>query len=221
MPTPTSPPPSRTIALLPSRGRRWWHLLLGAGLIASSGGTALAYSHASGEASPAVPTAPAPTPVPSGGLREQVLMLLDPSQGPLREEQWRQLGPQAVPVLRSLVVDPSVPSTRRARAMASLALIDPPQGAPSIQEVLEDPRAPADVRASAAGALARCLGTEAIRPLAARLMDREDPVREAVALALGRLGGQQARQALEERLPIEERPLVREALQRGLSLAEP
>ncbi|MFY2559835.1 HEAT repeat domain-containing protein [Corallococcus terminator] len=221
MPTPTSPPPRHTLAPLPSRGRHWWHLLLGAGVLASSGGTALAYSHASGEPPPSMSTAPAPTPVPSGDLREQVLTLLDPSQGPLREEPWRRLGPQAVTVLRSLVVDPSVPSSRRARAMASLALIDPPQGAPSIQEVLEDPRAPADVRASAAGALAHCLGTEAIRPLAARLVDREDPVREAVALALGRLGGQQARQALEERLPLEERPLVREALQRGLSLAEP
>src|SRR5215217_112436 len=219
MPTPTSPPPRDTVAPLPSRGRQWWHLLLGAGLLASSGSTALAYSHASGEPPSAVPSAPVPA--APGDLREQVLTLLDAAQGPLREEQWRQLGPQAVPVLRSLVVDGPAPSSRRERAMASLALIDPPQGAPSIQEVLEDPRAPAEVRASAAGALARCLGTEAIRPLSARLVDREDPVREAVALALGRLGGQQARQALEERLPLEERPLVREALQRGLSLAEP
>lgn len=216
MPTPTSPPPRPPVAPLPSRGRQWRHLLLGAGLLASSGGTALAYSHASGEPPPAVPSAP----VPSGDLREQVLTLLDAAQAPLREEQWRRLGPQAVPVLRSLVVDGTASALRRERAIASLALIDP-QGAPSIQEVLEDPGAPADVRASAAGALARCLGTEAIRPLTARLVDREDPVREAVALALGRLGGQQARQALEERLPLEERPLVREALQRGLSLAEP
>ncbi|NVJ22722.1 MULTISPECIES: HEAT repeat domain-containing protein [Myxococcus] len=218
MTTPTSPPPRHPYAPLPSRGRQWWHLLLGAGLLASSGSTALAYSHGSGESPSSTPSAPAP--VPPVDLREQVLTLLDASQGPLREEQWRRLGPQAVPVLRSLVVDGAVPASRRERAMASLALLDP-QGAPAIQGVLEDPRAPADVRASAAGALARCLGTEAIRPLAARLVDREDPVREAVALALGRLGGQQARQALEERIPLEERPLVREALQRGLSLAEP
>ncbi|MFP2931980.1 HEAT repeat domain-containing protein [Pyxidicoccus sp. 3LG] len=72
-----------------------------------------------------------------------------------------------------------------------------------------------------AAALGRSLGFDAIPTSSARLADREERVREAVAVALGRLGGQQARQALEERLPLEEQPLVREALQRGLTLAEP
>ncbi|MCP3062510.1 HEAT repeat domain-containing protein [Myxococcus sp. K38C18041901] len=209
MSTPTSPPPSAHTSRS-SRGRRWRALVLGAGLLATSAGSALAYSRGAGE--------PSPSATPPRDLRAQVESLLDASQG---DEQLRRLGPQAVPVLSSLVMDGSAPSTRRARAVASLALVDPTQSAHSIQEVLEDARAPADVRASAAGALARCLGIDAIPSLSARLTDQEDPVREAVALALGRLGGQQVRQALEERLPLEERPLVREALQRGLSLAEP
>ncbi|SEU31737.1 HEAT repeat-containing protein [Myxococcus fulvus] len=212
MSTPTSPPPSAFVTRA-SRGRRWRALVLGTGLLATSAGSALAYSRGAGE--------PPPTATPPRDLRAQVESLLDASQGTPRDEQLRRLGPQAVPVLSSLVMDGSAPSTRRARAVASLALVDPTQSAHSIQEVLEDARAPADVRASAAGALARCLGIDAIPPLSARLTDQEEPVREAVALALGRLGGQQVRQALEERLPLEERPLVREALQRGLSLAEP
>ncbi|WP_338866880.1 HEAT repeat domain-containing protein [Myxococcus stipitatus] len=160
--------------------------------------------------------------VSPGDLRTQVLALLDASsQGPIREEQWQRLGAQALPVLNALVMDNSVGPSRRSRAIASLALVDPTQGARSIQEVLDDTRAPADVRASAAQALAQCMGVEAIGILAPRLSDHEDPVREAVALTLGRLGGQQARQVLEERLPVEERPLVREALQRGLTLTEP
>ena len=99
--------------------------------------------------------------------------------------------------------------------------MEPACGTGSIREVLEDARAPADARASAASALGRCLGLEAIPTLITRLEDREVRVREAVAVALGRLGGQQARQALEDRLPMEEQPLVREALQRGLTLVEP
>ncbi|NPC86819.1 HEAT repeat domain-containing protein, partial [Pyxidicoccus fallax] len=160
-------------------------------------------------------------PTSAGDVRARVLALLEASQGGLREDAWRRLGPQAVPVLTSLAVDSSLPIARRALAMTSLSLVDPAQGAQSIREVLEDARAPADVRANAATALGRSLGLEAIPTLISRLEDREDSVREAVAVALGRLGGQQARQALEDRLPVEERPLVREALQRGLTLVEP
>ncbi|WP_342381463.1 HEAT repeat domain-containing protein [Myxococcus stipitatus] len=163
----------------------------------------------------------APLPSTPGDLRAQVLALLDAAQGPIREEQWRRLGTQAVPILTAVATDNAGAPSRRSRALASLALVDPTQGAHSIQEVLDDTHAPADVRVSAAQALAQCMGVEAIGLLAPRLADREDPVREAVALTLGRLGGQQARQVLEERLPVEERPLVREALQRGLTLAEP
>ncbi|QSQ16172.1 HEAT repeat domain-containing protein [Myxococcus landrumensis] len=211
----TPPPTSRAIGPRTSSRRGWCLLALGAGLVTSTGGSALALSRTSNE--PPAATLPAS---PSE-LRAQVLALLDASQGPVREEQWRRLGTQAVPVLSALAMDNSVVPSRRSRAIASLALVDPTQGARSIQEVLDDTHAPVDVRVSAAEALAQCMGVEAIGLLAARLADREAPVREAVALTLGRLGGQQARQVLEERLPVEERPLVREALQRGLTLAEP
>lgn len=119
----------------------------------------------------------------------------------------------------SATVEPP-PSTSGAGALPSGA-VDPACGTDSLREVLEDSRAPADVRANAATALGRCKGLDAIPTLLTRLQDREDRVREAVAVTLGRLGGQQVRQALEERLPLEERPLVREALQRGLTLVEP
>ncbi|WP_240360529.1 HEAT repeat domain-containing protein [Pyxidicoccus caerfyrddinensis] len=167
------------------------------------------------------PSAPGTDALPSNELRARVLALLDASQEGAREEAWRRLGPDAVPVLTALAVDRATPIARRALALTSLAVVDPAGGAGSIREVLEDARAPADVRASAAVALGRCLGLDAIPPLLNRLQDREDRVREAVAVTLGRLGGQQVRQALEDRLPLEEQPLVREALQRGLTLVEP
>ncbi|MFP2964006.1 HEAT repeat domain-containing protein [Myxococcus sp. 1LA] len=192
-------------------------MVLGAVLLAGSGG--LARMSTSANAEPSLASS-APTPV--GDVQAQVVALLDATRtGAPAEEAWRRLGPGAVPVLSALVVDPSAPASRRTIAVSSLALVDPSGGAASIREVLEDAKAPAEVRASAAGALGRCLGRDAIPTLISRLPDPEFQVREAVAVALGRLGGQQARQALEDRLPVEERPLVREALQRGLTLVEP
>ncbi|MCP3142427.1 HEAT repeat domain-containing protein [Pyxidicoccus xibeiensis] len=188
--------------------------MVGAVLLAGSSGVAVAHTRFAVESPPA-------SPAPSGDLRARVLDLLARSSGGAREEAWRRLGPEAVPVLTALAVDRATPTAQRALALTSLALVDPTCGAGSIREVLEDARAPADVRASAAAALARCLGLEAIPTLITRLKDREDRVREAVAVSLGRLGGQQARQALEDQLPMEEQPLVREALQRGLTLVEP
>jgi hypothetical protein len=188
MPT-TTPLPPRSGAVPPpatsSWRRRGWLGLLSAALLTSSGGAT---------------RASAATPASGEDVRERVMALLDASQGYPREETWRPLGPDAVPVLTSLVSDGAAPSTRRSQAMVSLALVDPAGGAGSIRQVLEDSRIPT---------------------LLTRLEDREAPVREAVAVALGRLGGQQVRQALEDRLPLEEQPLVREALQRGLSLLEP
>lgn len=164
---------------------RWWPAVLGVTLLAGTGGLARMNTRAPAEPPAA---APAQATAPSGDLRARVLELLEASRGGFREEAWRQLGPEALPVLSA---------------------------------VLSDARAPAGVRASAASALGRHLGLEAIPTLISRLEDREDAVREAAAVALGRLGGQQARQALEDRLPLEEQPLVREALQRGLTLVEP
>ncbi len=215
----TSLPPRS--GAVPSRDRswsrgRWMPGVLASVLLAGSGVMARMNTRGTVEPPPAAEPAPG-----AESLRARVMELLDASQGGPRDEAWRQLGPEAVPVLTSLAVDRTAPVARRAQALTSLALVDPACGAGSIREVLEDSHAPADVRASAAAALARCQGLEAIPTLLTRLQDREDRVREAVAVTLGRLGGQQVRQALEDRLPLEERPLVREALQRGLTLVEP
>ncbi|MCP3101228.1 HEAT repeat domain-containing protein [Myxococcus sp. K15C18031901] len=218
MTTPTFPTLPGSAASPPRAKRgRWWTVALGLGLaVGPAGVSAAAYRQTMVDPSAGSSAQSAP----SGDLQARVLALLDAPGAP-EEESWRRLGPQAIPVLSALVVDGSAPASRRTRAVAPLALLDPSLGANPLQEVLADVHAPAEVRVSAAQSLGRCLGIGAIPVLTPRLMDQEDQVREAVAVALGRLGGQQARLALEERLPVEERPLVREALQRGLSLAEP
>ncbi|WP_426751442.1 HEAT repeat domain-containing protein [Myxococcus sp. Y35] len=211
--------PSRpgTVPSRSSRCQAWQPMVLGGVLLVASGSMARFIVPATPE-----PSHASSAPTPGGDVQAQVMALLDATRtGAQPEEAWRRLGPAAAPVLSALVVDPSVPAERRKLAVTSLALVDPAGGAAPIRKVLEDAKAPAEVRASAAGALGRCLGLDAIPPLISRLQDPETQVREAVAVALGRLGGKEARQALEDRLPLEERALVREALQRGLTLVEP
>ncbi|TSC31562.1 HEAT repeat domain-containing protein [Corallococcus sp. Z5C101001] len=169
-------------------------------------------------ARPAASATP-PSAVP-GALRAEALGLLAlPTVA--SEAAWHRLGPEVVPVLAALAEDPSVSDAQRMRAVTALAWVEFPQAGQTLQAMLEDPHRPSDVRSQAAAALGQCLGFEAVKTLRARLEDRDLRIREAVAQALGRLGGQQVREVLEERLPLEDVPQVREALQQGLTLAEP
>ncbi|RKG69789.1 HEAT repeat domain-containing protein [Corallococcus sp. CA054B] len=161
-----------------------------------------------------------PAAVVPGPLRTEALGLLSqPTVAP--EAAWRRFGPEVVPVLAALAEDTSVPDAQRMRAVTALARVESPEAGQTLQAMLEDPHRPSDVRSQAAAALSQRLGFEAVKTLQARLVDRDLRLREAVAQALGRLGGQRVREVLEERLPLEDIPQVREALQQGLTLAEP
>jgi HEAT repeat protein len=124
-------------------------------------------------------------------------------------------------VLEELASNPKLPASQRARAVTSMAAVDHPQAGEHLRALLEDTNTEPPLRASAATALSLRAGTEAIPTLLPYLQDRNGQVRMAVARALGRLGGPQVQQALEERIPSEEEPLVREALQQGLTFLEP
>lgn len=174
------------------------------------------------QAAQAEPSAPTAAPTPAPRLRSEVTSLLArPDAFPPYEDDWRPLGPAALGVLEELASDPKAPSPQRARAVTSMAAVDHPQASERLRGLLQDPRAQPPLRASAATALGLRVGTEAVSTLLPLLEDREADVRAAVARALGRLGGTQVQQALEERLPLEEAPLVREAIQQGLTFVEP
>jgi HEAT repeat protein len=97
----------------------------------------------------------------------------------------------------------------------------PDEAADKLRAVLEDRHGQSPLRASAATAFSLRVGTDAVPTLLPLLQDRDEQVRIAAARALGRLGGAQAQQALEEAIPTEESALVREALQQGLTFIEP
>ena len=153
--------------------------------------------------------------------RERILGLLDGSETPPREADWAALGPGALPELLALVRDPEVSALRRTRAVASLAVVTHPDASRQLTELLQAPGLPPPVRAAAVLSLQRRAGLAALPALAPLLQDGDAQVRSTTARALGRMGGQEARRALEERLSTEEQAEVREALQQGLSDVEP
>jgi hypothetical protein len=53
------------------------------------------------------------------------------------------------------------------------------------------------------------------------LQDPRDALRAGAARGLGQAGGDDARKALEDRLELEETPVVREEIQRTLTLMQP
>ena len=60
-------------------------------------------------------------------VRAQVESYLDSIDAPVRPEQWRALGPDAAPVLEAIAQDPKKLPTRRARALAALAVVGSPR----------------------------------------------------------------------------------------------
>ncbi|WP_224361988.1 HEAT repeat domain-containing protein [Hyalangium versicolor] len=184
---------------------------------------ALLFGHGSLlQAAPAEPPSQTQASAPSPELRAAVVSLLErPDVFPPYEARWRPLGPAAFGVLDDLASNPNAPSPQRIRAVTSMAAVDHPQSAGHLRTMLEDSHLQSPLRASAATALSLRAGSEAVPALLPFLQDRDGLVRVAVARALGRLGGPQAQQALEERIPSEEDPAVREVLQQALSFVEP
>jgi hypothetical protein len=160
--------------------------------------------------------------LPSPALRSEVVSLLErPDAFPPYETRWKPLGPAALGVLEELALNPNAPPPQRSRAVTSMAAVDHPQATERLRTLLGDTRTQPSLRASAATALGLRSGLEAISTLLPFLQDPDEQVRGSVARALGRLGGAEVRQALEERLSLEQEPLVREALQQGLTFTEP
>lgn len=154
-------------------------------------------------------------------VRSAVVSLLERPGAFPYESEWKPLGPAALGVLEELAANPEAPAPQRSRAVAFMAAVDHPEASGRLRALLEDTAALPSLRASAATALGLRTGSEAVATLLPFLQDSSAPVREAVARSLGRLGSPQARQALEDRLTLEETLLVREALQQGLTFIEP
>src|SRR5262249_43412977 len=101
---------------------------------------------------------------PDAGLRGRVEGLLG-SYRAVSAAQWRALGPEAGPVLASIVTDSTVLPTFRARALAALGVVDPASAGPHVRRLLADASAPLALRSAAVGAAPSVLGEQAALPL--------------------------------------------------------
>jgi HEAT repeat protein len=135
-------------------------------------------------------------------------------------EEWRRLGPAAVEPLEKLARDRA--SRRREDAIRSLGAMEGiPEAAVPLRQLAADPLEPDPDRCRAAFALARQQGPAAVVDLEPLLQDPQESLRLGAARGLGQAGGDDAKKALEDRLELEEAPVVREAIQRTLTLMQP
>jgi len=178
----------------------------------------------------APPAAPAPDGgVPDGGgppmtgpqLEAAVETLLGKHAQP---EEWRKLGPAAVEPLGKIArgAEARPAERRREEAIRSLGGMDGiPEAALPLRMIAADPRASDPDRCRAAFALAQQQGPASVADLEPLLQDPSESLRVGAARGLGQAGGDDAKKALEDRLELEETPVVREAIQRTLTLMQP
>jgi HEAT repeat protein len=82
-------------------------------------------------------------------VRAQVETFLESIDTPVLPEQWRALGPEAAPVLEAIAQDPKKLPTRRARALAALAIVGSPRAPKLVTSIAQSPTEQALVRMSA------------------------------------------------------------------------
>jgi len=176
-----------------------------------------------------------PTPAaPDGGVEDggapsltgpqaeaAVEALLGKNAGP---EAWRKLGPAAVGPLGKIARGAEARSAPRRRedAIRSLGAMDGiPEAALPLRAIVADPNAIVPDRTRAAFALAQQQGPAAVADLEPLLQEPSELLRLGAARGLAQAGGDDAKKALEDRLELEETPVVREAIQRTLTLMQP
>jgi HEAT repeat protein len=102
-------------------------------------------------------------------LRARVDGYLGAYETRISAERWRALGPQVIPILSAIAQDPHALSTRRAKALAALGVVDASAAAPLVRGLANDDSAPYVVRSSAVRAAPSVLGpdqaTELLLPI--------------------------------------------------------
>jgi HEAT repeat protein len=121
-------------------------------------------------------------------VRAQVDSYLGSIDTPVRPEQWRALGPEAAAVLEAIAQDPKKLPTRRARALAALAIVGSPRASKLVVTIAQRETEASVVRMSAlraAGDLLDPAGVViAVKPVLEKARDAR--VRAAAAGVLAR-----------------------------------
>jgi HEAT repeats len=138
------------------------------------------------------------------------MAMLSPKAG-----QGRRPAPEPPVVPDGGAADAGDPDAGELDAGVPSSIVDP------LRKIAADRRAKDDDRCRAAFELAELLGPAAVADLEPLLQDPRESLRIGAARGLGQAGGDDAKKALEDRLELEETPVVREAIQRTLTLMQP
>ena len=158
----------------------------------------------------------APADLAEADVRRRVRALLGAIDTPVREEDWRALGPRGPAVLAEVAASASEWPSRRARAAWGLAVVGGPEAERTLDRLGRTPGEPFSVRAAALEGLGRVLPPDRLLgALAAALADPgEARVRAVAAEVLSRRAPKAACAAVRDRVAREkpdERPMFHRA----------
>lgn len=152
----------------------------------------------------------------AGELREPLLDLLGAYEEPPTADALRALGPTVEAELWELAADPSLPPTRRGRAVTALGHFPSEGTRAALARVLDDAAQPSLLRRKAAWSLGSVPG--GVAHLLPRLGDGDAQVRAAVVGALApHVDDPGVRDALAARRAVEGSTTVRAALDGALA----
>jgi hypothetical protein len=158
-------------------------------------------------------------PAPSGAeLRARIDSYLRTIHGHIGAEEWRRLGPEAVPVLEAIARSTQELPTRRAGAAWALVHLQGASARPVLDALLGDRGAPFVVRSAAVGGIGATVAAADLRAaLAPALAAAEDVrlrARAASVLASPTGGGCEAVRTLVAGEPEASRPFFADASER-------
>lgn len=153
----------------------------------------------------------------AGPKHDAVMDLLNAFEEPLREADLVALGSGVDAELMEIADDTQVPATRRGRAIVGMQYFKTDTVRSWLETRLASTTSESILRRKAASSLA-AWGPSAVAVLGPVLADSDVQVRIAVAQALGRVGDDAARKALQDRLGAESVPAVKDVITRELAV---
>lgn len=153
-------------------------------------------------------------PAVAGPLRDSVLAALDGVEDPPSRESLAPLGEGVAAELLEIARNPSVPPSRRGRAVTALGWFpDDAVHDALVAWLSSDDRL---LARKAAGALATGWGDRAVEDLRTALQSDDLQLRVAVVKALASIDSDAARAVLEARLATETDPTVKDGIRTAL-----
>lgn len=150
----------------------------------------------------------------AGELRDDVVAQLDAIEEPPTRESLAALGDGVAAELIAIAQDSSATRTHRAKALHALGYFPSADSRLVLTTALDG--GDSKLQRRAVHALANGWGQAAVADVTPALSSSDVQLRAAAAKALGRVGGPDARAALQQRLPSETEPMVREIIEAAL-----